>query len=311
MQIHQLKYLVIINQERNLSRAAEKCFITESALSQFIAKLERSCNSKLFLRAKNVMTPTALGSLYVEAAQKIVGIYDQLQIDVENYNRIRSQRIMLGMTTERSEKIFPYIYKQFHNQYPEVSLQLVNDRYQNNLKRLSEGKMDMTLTAIPVQYIPPHVDALASKSIFGEDLVLIVPPEHRLATYAKEPGNQKVPLSELDGESYIGFEENMLLHLYVNATLERLRIHPNKVLRVGSNNTCIEFVSKGIGVSIVPRYLIPSVLPQPICILRTEPQLCWEHKIFYPKQKKLTAFEKRVIQLTAESFRILSESNQR
>lgn len=311
MQIHQLKYLVIINQERNLSRAAEKCFITESALSQFVANLERSCSSKLFLRAKNVMTPTALGTLYIEAAQRIVDIYDQLQVDIENYNRVRSQRILLGMTTERSEKVFPYIYKQFHNQYPEVSLQLVNDRYQNNLKRLSEGKMDMTLTAIPSQYIPPHSDALSSKPVFWEDLVLIVPPEHRLAAYAKGPHNHKVPLTELDGESYIGFQENMLLHLYVSTTLERLKVIPNKVLRVGSNNTCIEFVSKGIGVSIVPRYLIPSILPQPICILQTDPQLGWEHNIFYPKQKKLTAFEKRVIQLTAESFRILSESNQR
>ncbi len=306
MHIHQLEYLIIISQEKNLSRAAEKCFLTESTLCQFVMKLERSCGAKIFLRNKNVMTPTTLGVLYIDTAKRIVDLYDHLQVEVEQYKSYHSRNIMFGMTTERSDRIFPYIYSQFHSQYPEVMLHLVNDRYHRNLKKLSEQKLDFVLAAIPPDYNLPILDQFGSVPVFTEELVLIMPPESPLALYYKDHPDEKVPLTALNGENFIGYENDMMLHLYIHSTFDRLKIKPNEISRVGSHYVCSEFVKNGVGLALIPRYLIPE--NSPVYKVSTEPQLYWEHTLFYPKQHELTALEKRLIQMTAESFSASSDA---
>ncbi|MCC8026152.1 MAG: LysR family transcriptional regulator [Clostridium sp.] len=306
MHIYQLNYLLIINQERNLSRAAEKCFVTESALSQFIGNLERSCGLKLFFRAKNVMTPTAAGMLYIEAAQKIVDTYESLQQDIEKYKCANNFKIKLGMTTERSERIFPFIFNQFHSQYPEIKLQLINDRYESSLERLAESKLNMVLAAIPEGFPLPNSSLFFTKPLFTEDLVLIVSPSHPFAVWNQEHPKESLPLFELDDEPFIGFEENMVLHWYSSTIFEQIKIRPNEILHVGSINTGVEFVKKGIGFSIVPRYLIPADKSPSICIIPTSPQLKWTHNVIYLKKKPLTIFERYIMQLISDGFQSLA-----
>ena len=76
MDIKNPEYILEIARQQSVTRAAEKLFVTQSTLSQYLLKLEAELGTPLFLRDKNCLTPTDAGRLYLQAAQDIVRIQD-------------------------------------------------------------------------------------------------------------------------------------------------------------------------------------------------------------------------------------------
>ena len=76
MDIKNPEYILEIARQQSVTRAAEKLFVTQSTLSQYLLKLEAELGTPLFLRDKNCLTPTDAGRIYLQAAQDIVRIQD-------------------------------------------------------------------------------------------------------------------------------------------------------------------------------------------------------------------------------------------
>ena len=77
MDLNQLEYIVTISEEKNISRAAEKLFVTQSALSQALKKLESDLGTELFERINHSVKLTAAGEVYVQAAKEILEIKER------------------------------------------------------------------------------------------------------------------------------------------------------------------------------------------------------------------------------------------
>ena len=86
MDIKYLTYIIAIAEERNMTKAAEKLFVSQSSLSYYLSKLEQDVGTPLFLRAKNELLLTPAGQLYVEAAQNVVEIKKQLYKNISDLN---------------------------------------------------------------------------------------------------------------------------------------------------------------------------------------------------------------------------------
>ena len=74
MNTRQIEYILAIAEEKNMQRAAERLFVTQSTLSQTLIKLERELGCQLFVRNSREMTLTQAGQAYVNGGQKILGI---------------------------------------------------------------------------------------------------------------------------------------------------------------------------------------------------------------------------------------------
>lgn len=74
MDLKQLEYIVKIADEKNVSRAAEKLFISQSALNQQLLKLEKDLGAPLFFRTRNNWQLTEVGEIYVRTAREILGL---------------------------------------------------------------------------------------------------------------------------------------------------------------------------------------------------------------------------------------------
>jgi len=72
MTLNELRYLVAVAQERNFGRAAQKCFVSQPALSVAIQKLEEELGTLVFERGKNEVTVTPVGERIVEQAQRVL-----------------------------------------------------------------------------------------------------------------------------------------------------------------------------------------------------------------------------------------------
>lgn len=80
MNVQQLEYIIEIAKEKNITRAAKNLFITQSNLSQYLAKLENELDVPLFIRRRNELVLTDAGREYVDAAKKVIGIKTRTRI---------------------------------------------------------------------------------------------------------------------------------------------------------------------------------------------------------------------------------------
>ena len=89
MELKQLEYIVKIAEERNVTKAAEKMYITQSALNQQLLKLEKELGSQLFYRSRTNWKLTEIGEIYIKNAEKILNIkketYDQINDLLEKH----------------------------------------------------------------------------------------------------------------------------------------------------------------------------------------------------------------------------------
>ena len=85
MDLRQLNYITVIAEELNLTRAAERLFVSQSTLSLYLSRLEKELGIRLFSRKNNRLVITAKGELYVETARKMLDmqkeLYEQLHIN--------------------------------------------------------------------------------------------------------------------------------------------------------------------------------------------------------------------------------------
>ena len=82
MDTRHLTYILAIAQKKNMTKAAEELFVSQSSLSQYLTKLEQEIGTPLFFRTRGELTLTPAGALYVEAAKQVIRIKKQLYKDI-------------------------------------------------------------------------------------------------------------------------------------------------------------------------------------------------------------------------------------
>ena len=143
MDLRQLENIVAIAEERSISRAAERLFISQPALSQQVSKLEARLGVPLFSRDKQGLSLTQAGKVYVENAKKILSIRD------ETYNRIydiaayRKGSISIGVSPGRSPMIVSKIYPQFQREFPGFNIQVFDISNAQTKEMLIQGTLDL------------------------------------------------------------------------------------------------------------------------------------------------------------------------
>ena len=122
MEFRELTNILTIAEEGSLSKAAEKLFVSQSSLSQFLTKLEQEIGSPLFFRAKGELTLTPAGKLYVEAAKKVIQIQKELYQNIASLDK--RGHISVGVTSNFGLRMLSEIIPQFKALYPEVTIEI-------------------------------------------------------------------------------------------------------------------------------------------------------------------------------------------
>ena len=97
MDVKYLEYVLETAKQKSITRAAEVLYISQSALSQYIQRLEQDVGAPLFVRNRGEMTLTAAGELYIEAAQSVISIREQLYANIAALRD--AGRIRLGVSS--------------------------------------------------------------------------------------------------------------------------------------------------------------------------------------------------------------------
>ena len=298
MSIRQMEYMLALAEHKSISLAAESCFISQSALSQSLATLEKTLNVRLFSRTHNIWTPTEAGNLYLKHAGLIVAAHNRMLFEIGTV-QTNAATIRLGMSFERGSMLFSRIYLHFANAYPDVALQLVEEHYLHLQQMLIRGEIDLALSVIPGAGQEESRLLRRVGRMVREELVLIVPHDHAFAIRYRKNMEDTPEFAELFREKFISHPKNKALRRILDAKFAEFS--PKKHMEVKSTTSVIEFVSQGIGIAVVPKLFTHNI--DAVCAMPLRQPEFWELGVLCKRVKQLSREEEGLVDIIIETLR--------
>ena len=118
------EYIVAIAEEQSLLKAAEKLFVTPSALSQYVSKLEAQLNTPLFTRSRAGWSPTTAGLLYIDLAKNVVALEHQTYTQISTVTSSFPCTISIGISPGRMVDMMASCFPAFNARFPNIKLVL-------------------------------------------------------------------------------------------------------------------------------------------------------------------------------------------
>lgn len=239
--IRQLQYFVALTESEHFGRAAERCFVSQSAFSNAIKELEATLDAQLVDRTNRNVTITATGREAAVQARLVLRDLDSLVETARGQNEPLSGELRLGVIPTIAPFILPDALPKLRAQYPDLRLLLIEDQTQRIYERLMEGDLDILLVALPWR-----MQGVAELSLF-RDAFCLACHEH---TKHVEPENYR--FNRLDADSILLLEDGHCLREHALAAC-KIR-NTRKISRFGASSllTLIEMVDADLGVTFLP-----------------------------------------------------------
>lgn len=239
----------------SLTRAAEQLGYTQSGISHVISGLEEEFGFPLFSRGRGGAKLTPDGARILPAVRGVVGSTERLSQTVAAIRGLDAGTVRIGAFTSVAVHWLPGMIKAFSKDYPNIEFGLYNGDYHDVEQWLSEGSIDLGFISLPTKIDCPCVPLKEDR------LLLVVPPDHRLA------GKTVCPLSELKNETFISLLENSDQDM--RKVLKQAGVRPDVRYVTKDDYAMIAMVEHGLGVCIMPELLLRGRTSN-VCVLELE-----------------------------------------
>ena len=236
MDLKQLEYIVAIAEEGNLSRAAEKLYITQSALSQQLKKLKDEGLPPLFTERKHRMELTDAGKIYLNGARAILRLEDLALKELQELSSGTVQVFHLAVASYLQPDCYFYLVPTIRKLFPQLSLHVAVYNYQSLLKLFENGDIDLAF----IPEVSPFAGQYHTEHLFQDELVIIT----------------KDPVDPLSLPMVLPSAGSPLREL-MNHRFSAINHYPEIYAETLDTGLAFSLVKTGLCSSIVPRSLIP------------------------------------------------------
>jgi LysR family hydrogen peroxide-inducible transcriptional activator len=241
MNLNELRYAVAVAQMRNFRRAAEKCFVTQPALSLAIQKLEDELGVQLFERSRTEVSLTPIGARIVEQAQRVLEEAGRIPEIARQGRDQLAGTLKLGAIYTVAPYLLPELIPILHRKAPQMPLEVVENLTSQLDVMLRDGRIDVAIIALP--FDAPNVTTLP---LYDEAFAVVVPTEH---AWAKR---SSVRAEELTSEKVLMLASG---HCFSNQVVEacpELQKQGRETLQGNSLETIRNMVASGLGITVLP-----------------------------------------------------------
>ena len=284
MNFRQLEYIQRIAKEGSISKAAAKLYISQSALSQQLLKLEDEIGAPLFERGLNPLRPTHLGEQYLVYVEKILFDYEQANRLLEDLEHNKKSRLTIGIPTNRSTQVLPYFIPAFVRDYPNIELNFRDHPSWRLDEMLLEGGIDFSIMISASE--APQITFLP---LIRDEILLACQAGSPLDLRLKEEGQLTDP-SMMEGENFIIMKKGYRLHNEAVRLFESSGVQPKVVLATGNVDLSRRLAAMGTGACLVSRlaHTLNPLDPELSCHSIGKAGLFWTLGINYHKEKYIS-----------------------
>jgi LysR family hydrogen peroxide-inducible transcriptional activator len=242
MTLNELRYIVAVAQERNFGRAAQRCFVSQPALSVAIAKLEDELGAQLFERGKSEIGITPVGERIVEQAQRVLEESSRIKEIAQAGRNQLVGPLKLGVIYTVAPYLLPDLIPKLRDTAPQMALDIEENLTENLETELKSGRIDAAIIALP--FTPAGV---VTEFLYEEPFQVVVPLGHRWAK------RKSVAPADLAAEHTILLSVGHCFRDQVLDACPELNRTDSHVTRSSSLETVRNMVASGLGVSVLPR----------------------------------------------------------
>ena len=246
IELHHLRYFLVVAEELHFTRAAERLHIAQPPLSQMIRRLEDELGVIFSIAQSDEVTLTDAGVIFLEEANVPLPRPSTRSAVSAVPSRGELGRLVVGFIGSAAYSVLPPIVRRFREQYPDVDLTLQELSTVQQIHGLRDGYLHVGFLR-PFKQEP----TLRCKVVLRESLVIALPEHHRLSQHAK------IPMRMLANEPFIVFPRSLAPELYdqIISLCQHARFSPRIVQEAMQLPTIVSLVAAGIGVAMIPASL--------------------------------------------------------
>ena len=254
--LRQLRYFDALAQECHFGRAAERCAISQPALSVQIRDLEESLGFALFERGPRQVRLTARGEAFGKRARDILRAVADTGDWADTVSGKGLARLRLGVIPTIAPYLLPQFISEATSAFPDIDLHIRETVTPRLIGELIDGQLDAAIVALPVDE-----PALTELPLFTEEMLLVRPE--------RDAGAPPVSAQALEGMRLLLLEEG---HCFRDQALSFCNINPSRPrdgLDGSSLSTLVQMVGAGIGVTLIPDMAADvETRSAPVCVTR-------------------------------------------
>lgn len=276
MELRHIRYFVAVASELNFTKAAEKLFVAQSALSTQIADLEREIGTRLLIRNTRIVQLTAAGKAFLEDARSLLAAAESATDRAMRVSRGEVGELAIGFFAAPMMRLLPYLIRRYRMKYPDVAIRMYELTPDRQLSAFASEEIDIGFT----RPLPAGHSNLTVRILFQESFVAVVAETHPLAS------RQSIKLSELALEPFVLLERSVAISLYdqVIAACLEAGFSPSVVHSPDLMATVLTMVAAEQGVSIAPEG-VQNLRSQQVVFVPIVPAMeqiplvmCWNEK---------------------------------
>ena len=247
-----LQAFVELAEVRKFTLAAERCHMTQSALSQAMAKLESSFGVSLLQRNTRSVELTAEGERLYRSAKEILAELGTVEQELRSVRELSQGRFSMAIVPSLAGFMLPDVLRSFRSQHPGVQIRLIDAASARCHELVQQGLVDFSLGAQP-----GAAGECVSRALFNETLYAALPQDHPLASHAV------IALADLAGVEFI--HQQGLDKMLVNVQKQQLPAR-QWLKQLGTREVDVEveniatlagLVEAGLGAGIAPECALP------------------------------------------------------
>ncbi len=241
MDFDQLETFMEVARHYSFSRAAEKRFRTQPAISSQIRALEEEIGAKLFDRSGGKVSLTGAGKVFQQYAEQTLDARKSMLVTVAEMERVPRGEIVVGANEGTCLHILPEVFAEFKKRYPNVGVQISRMERAKIMDSIIDNLVDFGVVSAPVKD-----KRLTAVNIHHDELVIVAPPGHPISRIKEASIAEVVRFPLLLPK--LGRTRDALESLF-----DKRRLKPRIAMELDSSELLKRFVAANVGVGFIAR----------------------------------------------------------
>jgi len=289
MELHALHVFLEVASEKSFSRAAEKLFRTQPAVSLAVQRLEAELGEKLIERSGRDLVPTDSGRLVLDYARRFENLRRELATALEELRDRAAGRLVVGANESTTLYLLSHL-RAYRRSYPRVRIRIQRCLSSQVPRLIADGDLELGV----ISYEPAD-GRLISTVLYKDHLAFIVSPRHRLAR------RRSVSIADLGLETFIAHNVVSPYRLAVLREFQRHKVPLNMDVEMPTVESIRRLVQQNEGVAFLPRMCVEQELAQgSVAEVRVrELRVAREIRLVYPAHRTLSHAASAFLELVA------------